>query len=445
MFWIAVGIFFAVYTVIVSEKIHKTTAALCGAALTLSAGVLTQHEALHSLDLGVDWNVILLLISMMLMVNITAKTGVFACVAIKAAQAAKGDPLRVMVMFAVVTACASALLDNVTTVLLLAPVTLLIARELELDPVPFLITEALASNIGGTATLIGDPPNIMIASRAGLDFMDFIRHLTPAIGIIMVVWMLMWKVVFAKRLHVPLARKARIMSMDANALIKNPALLKKSGAVLGLTILGFLLQGLLHYQPATVALAGAALLLLLSGEDPHKALAEVEWSSIFFFIGLFIIIGGTVKVGFIDLLSRTMIDLTGPTPQNMLPLTMAMVWFSALASALVDNIPLVATMNPLLVDMAEKLLGPTTGLQGLELMRHPSMLPVWWALSLGACLGGNGTAIGASANVIVLGLAAKAGHPISFGRFLKYGLPVMLLSVALSSAYLYLRYFVLHW
>jgi Na+/H+ antiporter NhaD/arsenite permease-like protein len=441
MFWIAVGIFFTAYAVIVSEKIHKTKVALFGAALTLLTKVLSQHDALHNIDLGVDWNVIFLLISMMLMVNVTSKTGVFQYVAIKAAKLAKGEPFMIMVIFSVVTACASALLDNVTTVLLIAPVTLLIAKELELDPVPYLITEALASNIGGTATLIGDPPNIMIASKAGLDFMAFVKHLTPAIIIIMLVWMIVWRFVFAKRLHVREELKARVMAMDENALIQDPALLKKCLTVLSLTILGFVLHGIFHYEPATVALGGAALLLLISGEDPHHALAEVEWSTIFFFIGLFIIIGGTVKVGFIELLSSKMIALTNPTPESMFMLSMVMVWFSGIASAIVDNIPFVATMNPLLVDMAEKVLGPSTGLKGFELMQHPTMLPVWWALALGACLGGNGTAIGASANVIVVGMSEKAGSPITFLRFLKYGAPVMLLTVALSMVYLYLRYY----
>ncbi len=445
MFWIAVGIFFTAYAVIVSEKIHKTKVAMFGAALTLLTKVLTQHDALHNIDLGVDWNVIFLLISMMIMVNIMTKSGVFQYVAIKAAKVAKGEPFQVMVIFSLVTAVASALLDNVTTVLLLAPVTLLIAKELEVDPVPFLITEALASNIGGTATLIGDPPNIMIASKAGLDFMAFIYHLTPAIIIIMAVWMVMWKMVFAKRLHVREELKKRIMGMDEKVLIKDSALLKKSGTVMALTILGFMFHGVFHYEPATVALAGASLLLLITGEDPHHALAEVEWSTIFFFIGLFIIIGGTVKVGFIELLSSKMIALTGPTPESMFTLAMVMVWFSAISSAIVDNIPFVATMNPLLVDMAEKVLGPSSGLKGFELMQHPTMMPVWWALALGACLGGNGTAIGASANVIVVGMSEKAGHKITFLRFMKYGVPVMFLTVALSSVYLYLRYYVLKW
>ncbi|EFL51125.1 Citrate transporter [Solidesulfovibrio fructosivorans JJ]] len=443
MFWTATAIFVLAYAVIVSEKIHKTKVALFGAALTLALKVLTQHDAFHDADLGVDWNVIFLLISMMIIVNIMTKTGVFQYVAVKAAKIGRGEPFAIMAIFAVVTAISSAFLDNVTTVLLLAPVTLLVARELEIDPVPYLITEALASNIGGTATLIGDPPNIMIASKAGLDFMDFMGHLAPAIVFIMIAWMLSWKVLFGKRLHVGEAQKARILAMNERALIKDPALLKKSGFVLALTICGFMLHGLLHYEPATVALLGASTLLLISRQNPQKVLEEVEWPTIFFFMGLFIIIGGTVKAGLIELFSQKVIALTHPTKDSMLTLSMVMVWFSGIASAIVDNIPFVATMNPLLAELADKVLGPTTGLSGQALYTHPTMLPVWWSLALGACLGGNGTAIGASANVIVVGLSEKAGHKISFARFLKYGAPVTVATIFLSMIYIYVRYYLL--
>ena len=437
MFWVATCIFLVCYAAIVSEKIHKTKVALAGAALTLVLKVLTQEDAFHNVDLGVDWNVIFLLISMMIMVNIMSKTGVFQYVAIKAAKLGRGNPFSIMVIFAVITAVASAFLDNVTTVLLLAPVTLLIADELEIDSIPFLITEALASNIGGTATLIGDPPNIMIASKAGLNFMDFIVHLTPVIILIMIVWMLFWKIVFGKRLHVSEENKVRVMAMNEREMIRDPKLLMKSGIIMGLTICGFMIHGFLHFEPATIALAGAATLLLISGEDPHQALVEVEWPTIFFFIGLFIIIGGTVKAGMISFMSQQMIALTAPTADNTLVLSMVMVWFSGVASAIVDNIPFVATMNPLLVEMAEKIFGGT----GVNALQHAKMLPVWWALSLGACLGGNGTAIGASANVIIVGMAEKAGKPITFLRFMKYGVPVTMLTLAISSVYIYVRYY----
>jgi Na+/H+ antiporter NhaD/arsenite permease-like protein len=440
MFWIATGIFLAVYAAIVADLTHKTNAALAGAALVLLAKALTQDQALHDPALGVDWNVIFLLIGMMVMVNVMTKTGVFQYLAVKSAKWGRGEPFRIMTVFAVVTAVVSALLDNVTTVLLIAPVTLLIAQELDIDPVPFLITEALASNIGGTATLIGDPPNIMIGSKAGLTFADFLIHLAPAVIVIMIVWLALWKVVFGRRLAVRPELRERIMAMREDECILDPGLLRKAGVILTLTVAGFALHGTLGYQPATVALAGAAALLLVSGEDPAKALAEVEWSTVFFFIGLFIVVGATVRCGLIDTLSRTMISLTKPTAESMFGLAMVTVWFSGLASAIIDNIPFVATMNPLLADLAQTTLGG-----GAEALRHPAMLPVWWALSLGACLGGNGTAIGASANVIVVGLAHKAGRPISFARFLKYGAPVTLMTLAVSTAYLYLRYYLLGW
>lgn len=445
MFWTATAIFVVAYALIISEKIHKTKVALFGAALTLITKVLLQHEAFNNIDLGVDWNVIFLLISMMIIINIMTKTGVFQYVAIKCAKVAKGEPFRIMALFAIITAVGSAFLDNVTTVLLLAPVTLLIAEQLEVNPIPYLITEALASNIGGTATLIGDPPNIMIASKAGLNFMDFIYHLTPAIIVIFIFWMFAWKIVFGKRLYVREALKKRIMSLDEREQIKNPDLLKKSLLVLSLTIIGFMLHGLFHYEPATVALMGATTLLLISGEEPHSILAEVEWPTIFFFIGLFIIIGGIVKVGLVEDMSRAMISVTNPQPKDMTMLSMVMLWFSAICSAVVDNIPFVATMNPLLIDMVHKVYSVDVGMATVEQIQHPAMMPVWWSLALGACLGGNGSPIGASANVIVVGLSEKAGHKISFAQFLKYGLPVMFLTIFLSMIYIYGRYYVLKW
>ncbi|RLB76619.1 MAG: hypothetical protein DRH06_05535 [Deltaproteobacteria bacterium] len=442
MFWIATTIFLVAYALIISEKIHKTKVAMFGAALILITKVLHQEEAFDSLELGVDWNVIFLLISMMIIINIMTKTGVFQYVAIKCAKLAKGEPFRIMILFAVITAIGSAFLDNVTTVLLLVPVTLFIADQLEINPIPYLITEALASNIGGTATLIGDPPNIMIASKAGLNFMDFIVHLAPAIIIIFLFWMLAWKIIFGNRLHVRDELKKRIMTLEEKEQIKDVPLLKKSLVVLGLTILGFMLHGFFHYEPATVALMGATTLLLVSGEEPHSILADVEWPTIFFFIGLFIIIGGIVKVGLVEDMSRAMIAVTDPQPDNMKLLSMVMLWFSAISSAVVDNIPFVATMNPLIIDMIHKVYDLAPGTATAEHIQHLAVMPVWWSLALGACLGGNGSPIGASANVIVVGLSEKAGHKISFGQFLKYGLPVMLFTVFLSMIYVYVRYYV---
>ena len=432
-------IFVVSYALIVSEKIHKTYAALCGAVATLLLHVMTQEEAFHSLRYGVDWAVIFLLLGMMIIVTLLTRTGVFQYVAIRAVKLVGGDPLRIMLVFAGVTAVGSAFLDNVTTVMLMAPVTLLVTKQLKLDPVPYLITEALASNIGGAATLIGDPPNLMIGSKAGFGFMDFLVHMAPASLLILGVWLAIWRLVFARRLTVDPERVQKVMALDESKLITDRKALKIMGTGLGLTLVGFLLHGPLGLEPATVALAGAALMLAVSGVDPEEVFSELEWPTLFFFIGLFIIIGGTVKAGLIEHLSAAMIDLTGPTPESMFTLSMVMVWFASAASAVVDNIPFVATMNPLLLHTSETVLGSTDP----AVLQSAVMQPVWWALALGACLGGNGTAIGASANVIVVGMSEKAGHPISFLRFMAYGLPVMLLSVLVATGYVYVRYYVL--
>ncbi len=437
-FWTATIIFLLAYAVIVSEKVHKTIVAIVGAALMLVLKILEQHEAFHVEELGVDWNVIFLLISMMTIINLMRPTGFFEYIAIKSAKWGKGEPFRIMAIFSIVTAVLSAFLDNVTTVLLLAPVTLLIADALEVDPIPFLITEALASNIGGTATLIGDPPNIMIASKAKLDFLAFIIHLSPVVIIIMIVYLFVLKLIFGKKLTVKPELKERVLAMDEREAIKDPVMLKKSLFVLGVVILGFVFHGMLQYEPATVALFGAGLLLLLSGtHDPHHYLAEVEWPTIFFFMGLFIIIGGVVKVGLIRWMSLKVLEITHG---NMFATSMLVMWFSAFASAFVDNIPYVATMNPLIIDMAQQL---WPNLQGIELLHHPDLMPLWWSLALGACLGGNGTAIGASANVIVVGMSERAGHRITFARFMLYGMPIMILTVLMSMIYVWLRYYLL--
>ena len=437
-FWIATVIFLLSYILIVTEKIHKTIIAIFGAALMIVLGIVTQDDAFYSLELGVDWNVIFLLVSMMTIVNIMKPTGVFEYIAIRSTKAAKGKPFIIMVMFSVVTAVLSAFLDNVTTVLLIAPVTLFICQALELDVVPYLITETIASNIGGTATLIGDPPNIMIASKAQIDFMAFIYHLTPVVIVIMVVYLITLKFVFGKRMTVKEELRQRVMVMEEREAIKDPVLLKKSLIVLAVTMTGFVFHGALHLQPATIALFGAALLLLVSGiKDPHHILSEAEWSTLFFFIGLFIIIGGIIKVGLIKWMSIQALEIT---QGNMFATSMVVMWFSAFASAIIDNIPYVATMNPLIIDMAKQL---WPNLSGAELLHHPDLMPVWWSLALGACLGGNGTAIGASANVIVVGMAEKMGHPISFRKFMLYGMPFMIQTVIISMIYVWLRYYVL--
>ncbi len=437
-FWIATVVFILSYAVIVSEKVHKTVVALAGASLMLVLGVLQQHEAFHLEELGVDWNVIFLLISMMVIINIMRPTGVFEYIAIKSAKWGKGKPFRIMAIFAVVTAVLSALLDNVTTVLLISPVTLLIADALEVDPIPYLISCALASNIGGTATLIGDPPNIMIASKAQLSFMDFVYHLTPIILVIMVFYLFAIRLIWGRRLRTREELRERIMAMNESEAIKDPVMLRKSLFVLGVVLAGFVFHGALHFQPATVALFGASLLLLMSGShEPHRIFAEVEWPTIFFFIGLFIIVGGVVKVGLIKWMSLKVIEVT---KGNFFATSMIVMWFSAFASAIVDNIPYVATMNPLIIDMAHQIWPRETG---LSLLQHADLMPIWWSLALGACLGGNGSAIGASANVIVVGMSEKAGRKISFMKFALYGLPIMVMTVAIATVYIWIRYFVL--
>ena len=437
-FWIATAIFLLSYTLIVSEKIHKTIIAILGAALMIVLGIVTQDDAFYSLELGVDWNVIFLLVSMMIIINIMKPTGCFEYLAIKSAKVAKGQPFMIMAIFSTVTAVVSAFLDNVTTVLLIAPVTLLICQALELDIVPFLITEAIASNIGGTATLIGDPPNIMIGSKAQLGFMPFVYNLTPVIIVVLIAYIISIKFIFGRHMVVKEELRQRVMAMDENEVLKDPVLLKKSLVVLAVTMTGFVLHGMLHLQPATIALFGAGLLLLVSGiKDPHHVLAEAEWATLFFFIGLFIIIGAVVKVGLIKWMSIKVLELTHG---NLLGTSMIVLWFSAFASAFIDNIPYVATMNPLIIDMAKQM---WPNLSGVELLHHPDLMPMWWSLALGACLGGNGTAIGASANVIVVGMAEKMGHPISFRKFMLYGLPFMIQTVIISTIYVWLRYYVL--
>lgn len=436
-FYIAVGVFFVAYALICFETFHKTIIAIVGAAILLSVGVLTQADAFHSEEFGVDWNVVFLLISMMIIVNIMKPTGFFEYLAIKSAKLVKGSPYGVMAIFALVTAFLSALIDNVTTVLLIAPIIMFICDELEVNPIPYLIVTCLASNIGGTATLIGDPPNIMIASKAHFNFMDFLIHLAPVILVIMFVYLIMLKIIFRKDLKTNREAQERIMRLDEIGVIKEPVTIIKCLVVLAIVIGGFVFHGSIHLQPATIALFGAGvLLLILKVEELHTILAEVEWTSIFFFIGLFIIVGAVVKVGFIQIMAAMVVKATG---NHMLTASTVILWFSAVASAIIDNIPFVATMNPLIIDMGKQLWPQVPQ----QVLNHGQLMPIWWALSLGACLGGNGTAIGASANVIVVGMAEKAGRKISFMKFMVYAFPFWLMSIIISNIYLWFRYFVL--
>ncbi|MGE5455382.1 MAG: SLC13 family permease [Methylocystaceae bacterium] len=418
--WLAGILFLVVYGMIIWDKYHRTPIALVGAAVLLLAGVLNQEQALGF----IDFNTIGLLTGMMIIVGIMRQSGVFEYLSIKAAKKAGGDPIKILIFLAIITALASALLDNVTTVLLIVPVTFAICSRLDVTPIPFLIAEIFASNIGGTSTLIGDPPNIMIGSATGLGMMDFIVNLAPVIVVILAVTIALLVLIYRKSLVVEDANRERIYEFNENEMITDMVLLKKSLLVMTFVIIGFFLHQVVHLESATIAMAGAGILLLISGVDTEEVMETVEWTTLFFFIGLFILVGGLVQVGIIEAVAVKIIELT----QGNLTLTaMLILWFSAIASAFVDNIPFVATFIPLIKDIGT--------LGGMPVDN------LWWALSLGACLGGNGTLIGASANVIVSGLAGRHGHPISFAGYMKVAMPLMLVSIVISMIYLLLFYF----
>ncbi len=418
--YIAVAVFLLTYALIISEKIHRTVVALLGGLLVIFLGILEQHKAIEM----IDFNTLGLLTGMMIIVGITKRTGLFEFLAIKSAKWAKGDPWKLMLALSTITAVGSAFLDNVTTVLLIVPVTFSITQELKINPIPFLITEILASNIGGTATLIGDPPNIMIGSQTHLGFMDFVINLTPPVIVVYILTMFCLKFIYGKRLKVADELKQKVMEFDENEAIKDIPLLKKCLFVLGLTILGFILHQFVHMESATIALGGGTLLMLLSKINPEHVLHEVEWPVIFFFIGLFILVGGLEETGIIEAMAVKSLEITGG---EMVSTSMIILWLSAIASAFVDNIPFVATMIPLL-----KTMGELGGMSNID--------PFWWSLALGACLGGNGTLIGASANVIVAGMAEHRKYPISFVGYMKVAFPLMIMSIIISSIYVYLRY-----
>ncbi|MBI5683088.1 MAG: ArsB/NhaD family transporter [Deltaproteobacteria bacterium] len=418
---LAALVFAGVYAVLVLEKFNRAVVSLLGACVLIFLGVLNQEQAIH----GVDFNTIGLLIGMMLIVAISQKTGMFQYLAIKSAKAVQGEPWRVLVMLSVVTAVLSALLDNVTTVLLIVPVTLVITDQLKLNPYPFLFTQIFASNIGGTATLIGDPPNIMIGSAVGLTFMDFVINVAPVIPIIIFATLLPLKFIYGRHMKVSDEDKKRIMEFKEEEAITDSKLLKKCLFVLGIVILGFFFHGLLHLESATIALFGAAILLMITNINVHEVFGQVEWGTIFFFTGLFIVVKGLVETGIIKLLAENMVHLTGG---NLADTALLILWVSAIASAIVDNIPFVATMIPMIKEM------------GAEMGGADKILPLWWALSLGACLGGNGTIIGAFANVIVAGFSERAGYPIRFFKFMALAFPLMLISIVISTVYIWLRY-----
>lgn len=417
--FIALIIFILTYTAIISEKINRTVIALFGAVLMIIFQVMPQSRAFGV----IDFNTIGLLIGMMIIVIILRKTGIFQYIAIRTAKASKGDPWKIFLLFSIITAIASALLDNVTTILLIAPVTLVITDTLKLNPFPFLFAEIISANIGGTATLIGDPPNIMIGGATGLGFMDFLTNLAPVTIVIFVITIFIMKFMFRKEFKVSEENRKKVLDFDEHKTINDKKLLIQSGIVLGITILGFILHEAIHLESATVAIFGAVLLLLVSKADPDEILMEIEWSTIFFFVGLFILVGALEEVGIIKMLAEKLIDLT---KGNIMITSMLVLWFSAVASAFVDNIPFVATMIPLIQNMQS--------ISGMD------VTPLWWSLALGACLGGNGTIVGASANVIAAGMLEKRGIKIGFVRYMKLAFPLMIVSIIISTIYLLLFY-----
>jgi Na+/H+ antiporter NhaD/arsenite permease-like protein len=423
--WASVVVFLAAYTLIATEKVHRVAAALGAAGIMLLLHATDAEAAFFSEHSGIDWNVIFLLLGMMIIVGVLKQTGVFEYLAIWAAKRARGRPFRLMVLLVVITAAASALLDNVTTVLLIAPVTFLVCERLAVSAVPFLIAEALASNIGGAATLVGDPPNIIIASRGGLSFNDFLVHMAPMVIVLMIVFVGLCWLMFGRHMRQDAERAAAIMALDEKEAIADRRLLWQSLAVLALVMAAFVLHPVLHYEPSVVALLGAGILVAATKVTTMEAISEVEWPTLVFFAGLFVMVGGLVETGVIGNLSEAAVEATAGRLELT---TMGLLGASAVLSAIVDNIPYVATMSPIVADLVNA--GGGDG----------STQVLWWALAFGADLGGNATAVGAAANVVVLGIAARNHTPISFWQFTKYGLIVTVVTVTLVAPYLWLRY-----
>ena len=392
---LAITTFVVAYALIASDRVNKTFLALAGAAIVVGFGVVSSDDVFFSRETGIDWDVVFLLLGMMIIVSVLRQTGVFEYIAIGAAKRARGSPLRIMILLVLVTAFASALLDNVTTVLLVAPVTLLVCDRLAINAAPFLIAEVFASNIGGAATLVGDPPNIIIASRAGLTFNDFLIHMTPIVVIVMVVFVAMLPRLFRGSFTVDPDRVADVMLLEEREAIRDPALLVKCGVVMVLVFAAFVLHPVLHIEPSIVALLGAGLLILISRLEHPDYLSSVEWETLLFFAGLFIMVGALVKTGVVAELARAATQATGG---NELLTVMLILGVSAPVSGIIDNIPYVATMTPIVSELSA----------AMPDMAHPNTL--WWALALGADFGGNLTAVGASANVVMLGIARRAGH-----------------------------------
>lgn len=420
-FYLSILIFIGVYALIIWDRFDRAVVAFSGGVLVVIVKIISQEEAFKA----IDFNTIGLLIAMMIIVMIMRRTGIFEYMAVKMVKASKADPIRLLILMCLTTGVLSALLDNVTTILLILPITMSVTKDLRISPVPFIISEIFASNVGGTATLIGDPPNIMIGSATGLDFMQFLINDAVVALPILIVTSLIFAFLYRKSMVTTDDVKHKIMAIDEKGFITDIILLKKCIVIFSLVIIGFLLHGALHYESSTVAMVGAVVLLFVSGINSEEILLEVEWKTIFFFSGLFMLVGSIVETGVMTALAKAVIEATGG---DLLLTVMAILWVSAIASAFVDNIPFVATMIPLIMD-----LGSISGMD---------IYPLWWALSLGACLGGNGTAIGASANVVAIGMAEREGYHISFGHYFKIAFPVMLITIVISTVYMFFRYIV---
>lgn len=425
---ISAGLLILAYIFIATEKIPKVTIALLGAGITIFLGLVSQTRVLDGVlnptyfVQYIDFNVIFLLVSMMIIVNITTRSGVFSYLANELLKMTKGHPVLILIALGIFTAVVSAFLDNVTTVILIMPITFAIARKLEIDPIPYLLTEVFASNIGGTATLIGDPPNIIIGSAAGFSFMDFVSNLTLVVAVILIAVLAVMVLFFRKKLATTAEKMKEAANIDNTHTITDVPLMVRSMIVLALVILGFVTHDITHIETCVAAMLGASFLLLF--EKPTDILRDVEWNTIFFFIGLFIIIGGVEASGGIKLMAEWILRVTQGSQEAA---SMLILWASGIISGIIDNIPYTATMSPMLVEIQKTMGADYT-------------TPLWWCLSLGACLGGNMTMIGAAANVIVSESAAKEGHPMFFLRFMKYGVLVVAISLIISSLYINLRY-----
>ena len=415
---IAVAVFLIVILLIISERVHRTAAAMAGAMVLILTGVMSADKALSY----IDFNTIGVLVGMMIFVAIVRRSGMFEYTAVRAAKAVHGDPWKIMVAFTLITAVLSAILDNVTTVLLVGPMSIAIARMLKIDPVPFLMGQILASNVGGTATLIGDPPNIMIGSAAHLSFMDFLKNTGFAVLFILVVLILLMKIVYEKKIELGTVDTGAIEKLDPSKSITNRALMKKGIIVLICVIVGFMFHDKLGIESSVIALTAAAVMLIIGREDVNEAIQDVEWTTILFFMSLFVVVGGLTETGIIKELASKIIDATNGHPMVTM---LVLLWASALLSSILDNIPFVATLIPLILAMQA---------DGIDVTSF------WWAISLGACLGGNGTMIGASANVVLSDISTKHGYPITFKSYLKVGMPFMLLSIVIATVFLVVKF-----